>query len=983
MSSQEDDRGDSGAKGQVDRPSGHSQEFSWNTNFTCFQCSEQERIFVKEEALKDGIEQCERLIDIIKQSFRDIEMLDEGYARSIWSCESRREWIANCERIIDDHRNFNVLVGVSGRTGSGKTSTLNALLGYQELLPTSNEEASTAVPCRIEYNYDDNPTHAFRCHVAFRKQNDLKKQLDEFFETLSQRNVLKDLADRSIDDEQALRDHNAQLKPAFEMIKVVYGIEEGQAEEMDTRRILDTRPQVLALLGTTKKFHHGTAKGISEKIKPYIDSTEADHGKSGLNFAAWPLINQVVLYVKSDILKNGVVLVDLPGAADVVESRAAVAEKYFGQLAATLVVIEAKRAASDSTSLNLMSKQQELATMLNGNFHKRSLCACVSQIDSIDRSAALRKKDAKDNTTLQSWIREEEATKSRKIDKLEQHKREEKDLRSLRTELRSKKRKLQKCKDNTYNEATKKYIAKKARVGKLEHQVTLLGDDLKELSHMILFTCIKARNAYLETRLQAQFAGRQARLAIPNDKKMKEAYDGIVSICPVSAKAFWGCKEVEGAVTGFPEETYSGIPNLANWIRTATIPRREDHVDGILSRLQTQYNIIRLWSKDEWGRSRIKTSRKQFETSVLGAVFEEMKKNFNGFWARLDHDVKDKNPLKGRNASFTECASECTQAVKSWSFANPDDAASSSALHWISYQAMVRRKGGIFISRSFDKVHEYNWMQDLAEVFLNTVVAGWNQALNHDIPSFAKSASPEIDKIWGDFIKSLKMGVETYEFGILLGALQGEIAALEAIKGRVKKDVSRTLKNISRSATNVHPGLVDVARKKWEQGFGEALKEKGTGAHKRRQNVLEDWSRKNSEAIYNAAFSSMQDKLNESFDKLPDDLENISSSAIRDIKSHISVLLEKIIEPTADNEVKLEAVAGMKVEMQHNIKEALLAWDLKWRVSSQAYKFTADMGESKIPDQYPSNGIKLGASYDDDDDDEDEMDVDMGTGSTH
>lgn len=341
-----------------------------------------------------------------------------------------------------------MLVGVSGRTGSGKTSTLNALLGYQELLPTNNEEASTAVPCKIAYNYNDDPAYTFRCHVTFLKKDGLKSQLDQFFEDIGQRNELGALANRSTEDEEAFRNYNYQLKPALEMIKVVFGLGEEQAEQMNARRILDTRPDVLALLGTTKKFNHKTLKGISEKIKPYIDSTEADHGKSGMSFAAWPLIAQVDLFVKSDILKNGVVLVDLPGAADAVESRAAVAQRYSGQLAATLVVVEAKRAASDSTNVGLMSKQREMATMLNGNFHKNSFCVCVSQIDSIDRTAALRKKDARDNKVLQSWIREEEDIKTKRANKVAEQREAEKELRSLHNALSSKTKKLNKCKES-------------------------------------------------------------------------------------------------------------------------------------------------------------------------------------------------------------------------------------------------------------------------------------------------------------------------------------------------------------------------------------------------------------------------------------------------------------------------------------------------------------------------------------------------------
>lgn len=111
-------------------------------------------------------------------------------------------------------------------------------------------------------------------------------------------------------------------------------------------------------------------------------------------------------------------------------------------------------------------------------------------------------------------------------------------------------------------------------------------------------------------------------------------------------------------------------------------------------------------------------------------------------------------------------------------------------------------------------------------IFLNSVVNKWNQALNHDIPALAKSASPDIDKIWGSFLTGLKIGTEDFGYGILED-LQSEIPALEAIKDGIKSQVFRALKNISRGATNIHPDLVNVVQKEWEPAFRKALEPKG------------------------------------------------------------------------------------------------------------------------------------------------------------
>ncbi|KAI1810128.1 hypothetical protein GGS20DRAFT_568907 [Poronia punctata] len=182
---------------------------------------------------------------------------------------------------------------------------------------------------------------------------------------------------------------------------------------MSVDEILNLNPEALDLLDTVKDFHSEDYSVISEVVKPYMDSTATNHGASanGMNFAAWPLVAEVDIFVKSDLLQNGVVLVDLPGLGDAVESREAVAKRYFDQLAATIIMSQATRAADNATAAHLMSKYQEMAMMLNGKFHKQGFCVCVTQIDQIDRRAALRKADAKDNAELQGWLQKENELK--------------------------------------------------------------------------------------------------------------------------------------------------------------------------------------------------------------------------------------------------------------------------------------------------------------------------------------------------------------------------------------------------------------------------------------------------------------------------------------------------------------------------------------------------------------------------------------------
>jgi gas vesicle protein len=100
--------------------------------------------------------------------------------------------------------------------------------------------------------------------------------------------------------------------------------------------------------------------------------------------AVWPLIDHVNIYVKADILKGGLVLVDLPGLSDIVESRAAVARKYYQNLAVTAIVTPWVRAADERTAVSLMTENQELSMRMDGKFDGRSFGVVLSKADDID-----------------------------------------------------------------------------------------------------------------------------------------------------------------------------------------------------------------------------------------------------------------------------------------------------------------------------------------------------------------------------------------------------------------------------------------------------------------------------------------------------------------------------------------------------------------------------------------------------------------------
>lgn len=146
--------------------------------------------------------------------------------------------------------------------------------------------------------------------------------------------------------------------------------------ELSVQTIMEKSPRAFRLVGQTLNFNAAVGNVFAEKIKPYLDSSTTSDC-----LTVWPLVQEVKVYVKSSILRDGIELVDLPGASDIVAGRAKIAEKYSNKVDVTIVVLPANRAASERTGVDLMTEYQELDMKLAGKFHKGSFCVVISKID--------------------------------------------------------------------------------------------------------------------------------------------------------------------------------------------------------------------------------------------------------------------------------------------------------------------------------------------------------------------------------------------------------------------------------------------------------------------------------------------------------------------------------------------------------------------------------------------------------------------------
>ncbi|TNN25326.1 Nuclear GTPase SLIP-GC [Liparis tanakae] len=102
------------------------------------------------------------------------------------------------------------VVGVFGRTGAGKSSLINAVIGERNLLPSGSGDACTSVMIKVEAN-EPNSTK-YEADIEFITKEEWEEEL--WFS----KNFLRETADRGRDKDEE-RDH----KDIVEKLSVLYG----------------------------------------------------------------------------------------------------------------------------------------------------------------------------------------------------------------------------------------------------------------------------------------------------------------------------------------------------------------------------------------------------------------------------------------------------------------------------------------------------------------------------------------------------------------------------------------------------------------------------------------------------------------------------------------------------------------------------------------------------------------------------------------
>ncbi|THU84416.1 hypothetical protein K435DRAFT_870269 [Dendrothele bispora CBS 962.96] len=329
--------------------------------------------------------------------------------------------------------------------GAGKSSLINAVLDV-DILPTSGMRACTASVTEITYH--KNPTIDAQVSFISREQwaSELNELKSAFQDRVEARNDVQSSHD-GLDFESGLPQRTRVL---WDKVQSVHpGLEEDDLLCCSVDQILDKSPDIAKILNSgNQTISAQDSEEFNMLISPYLASEEANG-----EFAVWPLVKKVKIFLQAKCLDNGATLVDLPGETscrffiqlfdinseqglgDANFARTNVTQEYLKKAGHIFVVAPIQRAVSSQLGKELLGRsfKTQLACMslfaliwaglilslslVDGSYNGHSMTFIATKSDDIQPIELMREIKGLNDSPIQKDVKELEkrCNESKKI----------------------------------------------------------------------------------------------------------------------------------------------------------------------------------------------------------------------------------------------------------------------------------------------------------------------------------------------------------------------------------------------------------------------------------------------------------------------------------------------------------------------------------------------------------------------------------------
>ncbi|XP_008064704.1 nuclear GTPase SLIP-GC [Carlito syrichta] len=234
-----------------------------------------------------------------------------------------------------------IYIGLFGSSGAGKSSLINAIIQQAMFLPVSGESICTS--CVVQVSSGCCVQYEAKIHLL--SDQEWKEELKNLTKLLHGTEELGGEEADAWDGDDATED-------AVWKLQMVYG---NGAEIKSYEELLRAKPKGKIPTSRIITLKAEEAGALSVKLDPYIRTQRRRWDGESAETHIWPLIKYVeVTLPKSELIPEGVVLVDIPGTGDFNSKRDEMWKKTIDKCAVIWVISDVERVSGGRAHEDLL-----------------------------------------------------------------------------------------------------------------------------------------------------------------------------------------------------------------------------------------------------------------------------------------------------------------------------------------------------------------------------------------------------------------------------------------------------------------------------------------------------------------------------------------------------------------------------------------------------------------------------------------------------
>ncbi|XP_047616854.1 nuclear GTPase SLIP-GC [Phacochoerus africanus] len=236
-----------------------------------------------------------------------------------------------------------IYIGLFGSTGAGKSSLINAIIQQAMFLPVSGESICTS--CIVQVRSGCCELYEAKIHLL--SDQEWKEELKNLSKLLNRTEEL------GREEEDAWNKDEA-LEEAIWKLQMLYG---PGAERKSYEELLRAKPIGKIPPSRVITLKAEEAEELSVKLDPYIRTQRRGWAGGPDETQIWPLIKLVeVTLPKSELIPEGVVLVDIPGTGDFNSKRDEMWRKTIDKCSVIWVISDIERVSGGRAHEDLLNE---------------------------------------------------------------------------------------------------------------------------------------------------------------------------------------------------------------------------------------------------------------------------------------------------------------------------------------------------------------------------------------------------------------------------------------------------------------------------------------------------------------------------------------------------------------------------------------------------------------------------------------------------